>query len=465
MNRFRRCSLASRRCSSCLRMRHGVALRDPGGSAFVHCCHGRRRPARIDLGGDDGADQREPTRPSRRSPPSVSCSRRRTRHSSTSTARAGCIPGLARSWTTDASKTRVTLRLRDGAHFWNGDPSAPATSSRRGERRPQRRRTRVRSLGASPMQRRSSMTIRSSCRSPTPSGSCSPAPSLAVYRPRPRSAWPLGSGPYRITESAADVAPGGLALVSQARASNTATCDPVVARRARRDRRRRRPAPRRRSGDGELRVDAIRTSTTIPLPWSRAIRARRSESHTRRRDGHAVDAAIPPPRSARRWPATRFAPRRAPPSQPIGGPSIQGCQSSRRASHAAGRSQRQRSRASSIAATTTSPASSPRVSLPLGGGPPRRRSRPPTSRARCAPAAELAYVVDLPRASLAPCHDLASLLSSAPWLSDNGAVNGALIPLIDTRERAIVKRASRLGDDRLGRHDANERRAAWGTPP
>src|SRR5262245_15664474 len=30
--------------------------------------------------------------------------------------------GLAQSWTTDATKTRVTVVLRDGAHFWNGDP-------------------------------------------------------------------------------------------------------------------------------------------------------------------------------------------------------------------------------------------------------------------------------------------------------------------------------------------------------
>jgi hypothetical protein len=53
---------------------------------------------------------------------------------------------------------------------------------------------------------------------------------------------------------------------------------------------------------------------------------------------------------------------------------------------------------------------------------------------------ELAYVVALPRASLAPCHDLGSLLSTMPWLGPNGAVNGAFIPLIETRERAIVKR-------------------------
>src|SRR5262249_23472972 len=30
-------------------------------------------------------------------------------------------PGLAASWTTDATKTAVTLTLREGAHFWNGD--------------------------------------------------------------------------------------------------------------------------------------------------------------------------------------------------------------------------------------------------------------------------------------------------------------------------------------------------------
>ena len=78
---------------------------------------------------------------------------------------------------------------------------------------------------------------------------------------------------------------------------------------------------------------------------------------------------------------------------------------------------------------------------------------------------ELAYVVDLPRASLAPCHDLAALLSSAAWLSDGGTANGALIPLIDTRERAIMKRdrvSATIDWDGTMRMSGA---AGWGTRP
>lgn len=46
---------------------------------------------------------------------------------------------------------------------------------------------------------------------------------------------------------------------------------------------------------------------------------------------------------------------------------------------------------------------------------------------------DLAYVLPLPRVAVAPCHEFAMLLRAAPWLQ-------AVIPLIDTRSLAIVRR-------------------------
>ena len=46
---------------------------------------------------------------------------------------------------------------------------------------------------------------------------------------------------------------------------------------------------------------------------------------------------------------------------------------------------------------------------------------------------DLAYVLPLPRFTVAPCHEFATLLRSAPWVQ-------SVIPLIDTRSTAIVRR-------------------------
>jgi hypothetical protein len=50
---------------------------------------------------------------------------------------------------------------------------------------------------------------------------------------------------------------------------------------------------------------------------------------------------------------------------------------------------------------------------------------------------DAAYVMDLARTSLSSCNDRAALRSAAPWLANTGAM---LVPLIDTRETAIVNR-------------------------
>ena len=50
---------------------------------------------------------------------------------------------------------------------------------------------------------------------------------------------------------------------------------------------------------------------------------------------------------------------------------------------------------------------------------------------------ELAYVLDVPARSLAPCADVAVLRDAIPWL---GADARALVPLVEVRDHAILRR-------------------------
>jgi hypothetical protein len=55
---------------------------------------------------------------------------------------------------------------------------------------------------------------------------------------------------------------------------------------------------------------------------------------------------------------------------------------------------------------------------------------------------ELAYVVDVPARSLTPCQDMDTLVALAPWLAADASAGQALalVPLIETRDRAIMRR-------------------------
>lgn len=52
---------------------------------------------------------------------------------------------------------------------------------------------------------------------------------------------------------------------------------------------------------------------------------------------------------------------------------------------------------------------------------------------------DFGYVLDLPRRSLSSCGDLSALRAGAPWLASLGT-DAKLVPLVDTRETAIVNR-------------------------
>src|SRR5262245_2236817 len=125
--------------------------------------------------------------------------------------------GLAKSWSIDASRTRVTLVLRDDARFWNGDPLAArdvVTAWRT---------TGETSADASQLARRlAAATTVVDDRTlivalPDTESLALAEPMLAVYRAANGSAWPEGSGALRIVESAT----GTLTLVPSASGSTS----------------------------------------------------------------------------------------------------------------------------------------------------------------------------------------------------------------------------------------------------
>jgi hypothetical protein len=48
---------------------------------------------------------------------------------------------------------------------------------------------------------------------------------------------------------------------------------------------------------------------------------------------------------------------------------------------------------------------------------------------------DAAYVMSFDRVSIDPCRDIATAMESAPWLDP-----GSIVPLVDTRLQAIVRR-------------------------
>jgi hypothetical protein len=345
-------------------------------------------------------------------------------------------PGLARSWTTDATKTRVTLVLRDDARFWNGEPLGARDVVAAW------RTTGAASADSGQLARRladattivDDRTLIVSL--PDTERLVLAEPALAVYRPAIGAVWPLGSGPYRVAESAMDLAPGRLALIP------VAPHTPRLAIRS---------APDARDAidagvDVLLAADQVAASyaaarsdlATLPLPWQRtyalAVPSRSPAVVTELLSAPDSAAAF---RASLARDAVRADAREAAPEWWTG---IRGCE-------------------------LHQPPGA--MSPPDGGRRPRRivyrgddhvarelaaRLVAVGRRATATPLApaefdralraggEVAYVVGLPRSSLAPCRDLAALVSSAPWLGTGGTVADALIPLVDTRERAIVKR-------------------------
>jgi hypothetical protein len=347
-------------------------------------------------------------------------------------------PALAASWTFDATKTRIALTLRDNARFSTGravtagDVLAAwrATAERP---TPGARLARAIAGGTTVIDdRRLVVSL------PDTAWAVLASDALAVYETPPSGAWPAGTGSYRVVAAPATAPPGVLALASSSATSNShllirrspsddvrdaidAGADVVVT-----------------NDPLAVRYAASRaTLAVVPLPWSHTYALALSgpapsalsavlagdSTATAFRESLARDAvraeaggtqppwwwdvggqcvtprdSLPPSPAANSRRSNRVVYRR---DDPV----------------ARGLAERlvaldPRSVATSLAADDFSRAL-------RGGG-------------------DLAYVMDLPRLSLAPCHEYDALLSSAPWLDDAGA---ALVPLVDTRETAIVNRA------------------------
>jgi hypothetical protein len=341
-------------------------------------------------------------------------------------------PGLAASWTTDATKTRVTLTLREGSHFWNGDAldaNAVAAAWREsgqvgGDVGDVARRV---ADGTTIVDSRT-LTVSL----PDTEWLVLASPSLSVWRPRTGVRLPEGSGPYRLIEPAADIAPGRLALLSRGGARLIVRTTPSADARDAIDA----GADLVPSADPTtVRYAAARPElSTVPLPWQRTYVVAIPGSAT----GTLSDVIPSAGDSAQtiRASLARDAVRAdARPASASGWWSnIQGCQS-RPATTVPDRVGR-RPRIVYSSDDHVARDIADRL-VALGGHLAATPLAPPEFTRALSSGGDAAYVVSLPHASLAPCHEVAHLVSSAPWI----AVGGALAPLVDTRERAIVNRA------------------------
>ena len=344
-------------------------------------------------------------------------------------------PALARSWTIDASKTRITLVLRDDAHFWDG------TQIRAGDVIAAWRSTGSDDTASGRLARRfadaativDDRTLLVSL--PDTAWRALADPALSIYRSS--MGWPEGSGPYRIED-----VPGRGVL----RMTPTAQRWPRLVIRA---------SPGADARDAiDAGADVVLTGDraaveyaatrpeleTVPLPWDRTYLFVVPDSA--RRAAIAPVALLGDSANAFRASLVRDVVRAEarPAEPPYWWDAIPRCISNGSFENADARAAT-RGRASRVAYRADDHVAReladrfvalvPRaVSAPM--------SAPDFARA-LSTGSDLAYVVALPRESLAPCWSVAQLLSSAPWIA-RAAEAGALIPAVDTRTRAIVRR-------------------------
>jgi hypothetical protein len=338
-------------------------------------------------------------------------------------------PGLAQSWTRDATMTRATLVLRDEARFWDGRPllardvlaawrataDSPVASNE----------TARRLADAATIVDDRTLIVSFA----DTAWRVLADPSLAVYRPEAGSAWPEGSGPYRVSASTA----GTLTLTAV-----SAEMPRVVIRS--------RPGadPRDEIDAGtdlllsadpaSVRYAASRADlATVPLPWTRtyALAGRNAatnwgvpvgDSGAAFRASLARDAVRAEAREAGSrgwWTDASGCPVR-------GSTSPAGPERARRPARVVYRSDDHVARelAERIVALARRGAAA---------------ALPPADFDRALRAGtESAFIVGLARTPLDPCRELSLLLSSAPWLGAGAGLSEMLMPLVDVRSRAVV---------------------------
>ncbi|HEY2378139.1 MAG TPA: ABC transporter substrate-binding protein [Gemmatimonadaceae bacterium] len=346
-------------------------------------------------------------------------------------------PGLAASWTLDATRSRVTLALRSGAAFWSGKPvtagevlaawQATASGSTASTRLAREM------VGSTTIVDDHTLIVSL----PDTAWPVLSDGALAIYEPQSGAGWPEGSGPYRIARNAADTLAGGLVLTPFASSS-----DPYLVTR------------RMKSGDPRDAIDAgsdvlvtddpVAVSygaaranlVAVPLPWTRtyalAVPSAPKISPTLLQpDSQSVAL-----RASLAHDAVHAEARAAQPPYwwDGGGTCIANLDSLPARASADGRSNRvvyRRDDGIARGLAERLVALDPRtVAAGLAQDDFARALRD---------GGELAYVLDLPRGSLSLCNDVGELRSAAPWLLRGGA-DVRLVPLIDTRQTAIVNR-------------------------
>ena len=360
------------------------------------------------------------------------------------------IPGLAKSWAVDASSHRWTLTLRDSARFWNGDPVtagdvvAAWQATSRGSSSAAKLAGRL-ADGATVVDNRTLVVT-----PPDSSPSAIAALALAIYRPRPDSPWPEGTGLYRVSTG-----PNGTGATVEL--LPTGPSMPILAVRVSRD------ADARDQIDGGVhlmftddpRVVSYAESraelTSIPLAWDRtyAVAVR------------VPDPAVPSPSAsddlrrslARDVVRAEARGAEAPfwwfnvdhcPAAPNAGLPVPVASTRivyERQDEVARRLAERLAALASVSGERMRGLNAPPVSISAQlrsmGTRATVSGLPPTDFAATLRAGTaLAFVLSLPRYSLAPCDDALALLTAAPWLSSNFVI----VPLIQTRARAIVRR-------------------------
>lgn len=347
-------------------------------------------------------------------------------------------PALAASWTLDATRTRITLTLRDGARYWNGTPVTAgdiiaAWRATAALSAPSARLAREIVHGATVVDDHTLLVSL-----PDTAWLVLADRSLAVYAPPSAGVWPNGSGLYHVAENTVDAAQGALVLAP----SSPASLPYVVIR----------PVP---TGDPRDAIDAgadvlvtedpVAVSyaaaranlAAVPLPWTRTYALAASGTAPkiaqlllRPDSGSAVlraslarDAVRAEARAAQPpywWEGARSC---APPLDSVAAARARG--SSNRIVYRSddGIARGLAERLVALDAQTVAAGLAPDEFVrALHDG------------------ADLAYVLDLPRASLSPCAELVQLRSMAPWLARGEGVDAMLVPLVDTRETAVVRR-------------------------
>ena len=349
-------------------------------------------------------------------------------------------PGLAQSWAMDATRTRVTLVLRDAAQFWNGKPVVASDVLAAW------RATAGLSTESNVARRVADGTTIVDDRTFTVSLADTAwlvlaDPALAVYQPQPGQAWAEGSGRYHVVDATVGAEPLTLAPASTTSGPNLTI----------RTRRSADPRDAIDAGADLLVTDdpvavsyaATRSNlTAIPLPWTRTYAlAVPSSAPT------GATAMLPLARGLDTLTASLardavHAEARAA-QAPYWWVGIPGCESlSRGSAGALPAGARRSSRIVYRRDDRVARGLAERL-VALGRGATATGLAPGDFARALHAGAELAYVLDLGRASLSPCQDLAVLESAARWLAGGpgeGIATATLLPLIDTRARAIVNR-------------------------